>query len=57
MAAKISDKGTVCAALPDADSIAEKLIAEVGNNDVVVVMSNGSFDGLMAKLVDGFGRR
>ena len=57
LAAEISDKGTACAALPNADSIAEKLISEVGNNDVVVVMSNGSFDGLMAKLVDGFQRR
>ena len=54
LAAAISDKGTACAALPDADSIADKLIAEVGDNDAVVVMSNGSFDGLMAKLVEGF---
>ncbi len=57
LANEISETGTDCIALADAERIAAHLLQEVGTNDVVVVMSNGSFGGLVAKLEDGFKKR
>jgi UDP-N-acetylmuramate: L-alanyl-gamma-D-glutamyl-meso-diaminopimelate ligase len=39
--------GTPCAALPDARSIADYVFERIGFNDIIVVMSNGSFGGLI----------
>ena len=50
LAEQIDCTGTSCRALPSASAIEEILLAEVGNNDVIVLMSNGSFGGLPASL-------
>jgi UDP-N-acetylmuramate: L-alanyl-gamma-D-glutamyl-meso-diaminopimelate ligase len=41
--------------LNDADAIAEHLGAETRAGDVVLIMSNGSFDGLCEKLLKRLG--
>lgn len=42
------------AACPSADAVVEYLSREANSGDVILVMSNGSFDGLCAKLVSRF---
>ena len=42
------------AACPSADAVVEYLARETVSGDVILVMSNGSFDGLCAKLVSRF---
>ena len=44
------------AAFPGADAIVEYLAHETKSGDVILVMSNGSFDGLCAKLVERFSK-
>jgi UDP-N-acetylmuramate-alanine ligase len=44
------------AAFPSADSIVDYLSREAKSGDVILVMSNGSFDGLCGKLVDRFSK-
>jgi UDP-N-acetylmuramate: L-alanyl-gamma-D-glutamyl-meso-diaminopimelate ligase len=44
------------AALPSADAIVDYLSREAKSGDVILVMSNGSFDGLCAKLVARFSK-
>jgi UDP-N-acetylmuramate-alanine ligase len=60
LSAKIGEGGTSSRALPDPKSIQEFLLSHVGTNDVIVVMSNGSFGGLPQilenALVARFGR-
>jgi UDP-N-acetylmuramate-alanine ligase len=41
---------------PSADAIAEKLGKETESGDVLLVMSNGSFDGLCEKLLAKLGK-
>ena len=60
LSAKIGEGGTSSRALPDPKSIQEFLLSNLGTNDVIVVMSNGSFGGLPqsleSALVARFGR-
>jgi UDP-N-acetylmuramate: L-alanyl-gamma-D-glutamyl-meso-diaminopimelate ligase len=51
IAAVLSKRGVQSAALPGADVIAEYLAGAVKPGDVVLIMSNGSFDGLCDKLI------
>jgi UDP-N-acetylmuramate: L-alanyl-gamma-D-glutamyl-meso-diaminopimelate ligase len=44
------------AAFPSVDAIVEYLAQEAKSGDVILVMSNGSFDGLCAKLVERFSK-
>ena len=53
LSAKIGEGGTSSRALPDPKAIEEFLLAHVGTNDVIVVMSNGSFGGLPQSLENG----
>lgn len=50
---KISATGKSSCALPDAGAIAQFLLKEQGGNDLFLVMSNGSFGGLIQLLEDG----
>jgi UDP-N-acetylmuramate-alanine ligase len=60
LAEEISKTGVVAHALQDAKSIEDFLLREIGENDLIVVMSNGSFGGLPSaleqQLVARFGR-
>lgn len=49
----IQDKGVAAATLPNAEAISKHLLAQVHDGDVVLVMSNGSFGGLIERLVEG----
>jgi len=55
LAQQISDRGTPAIALPGAEAIAKHLLDNVREGDVVVIMSNGSFDGLVERVVKGLG--
>ena len=57
LSTKIGEGGTPSRALPDPKAIEEYLLAHVGTNDVIVVMSNGSFGGLPQSLETGLARR
>ena len=54
LAAAIAATGTSCEALPSPDAIHQQLLTQVKPGDVVVVMSNGAFGGLAAKLEASF---
>lgn len=60
LAKNIRDSGTPAECLADAAAIEERLLARLGANDVIVLMSNGAFGGLPAALekdlVERFGR-
>jgi UDP-N-acetylmuramate: L-alanyl-gamma-D-glutamyl-meso-diaminopimelate ligase len=60
LCATIGKGGMSARMLPDAKAIEEFLLSHIGSNDVVVVMSNGSFGGLPqaleSKLIERFGR-
>lgn len=51
---QISKVGPSSDCLPNADSIKQLLLQRVAKQDVILVMSNGSFDGLVEKLRSGF---
>lgn len=51
LVADIAEHGTPAAYLPDADAIAEHLAAETEAGDVVVIMANSGFGGLVGKLL------
>ncbi len=51
VAAKLNTLGRQAAALANADGVAEYLAGAVEPGDVVLVMSNGSFDGVIGKLI------
>jgi UDP-N-acetylmuramate: L-alanyl-gamma-D-glutamyl-meso-diaminopimelate ligase len=51
IAASVRALGKTARVLPSADAIADVLIAEAKPGDVLLVMSNGSFDGLHEKLM------
>lgn len=48
----IASRGTPAAAYPSADALLPDLVAALAPGDVVLVMSNGSFDGLPHRLLD-----
>lgn len=50
LSARIGEGGTSSRVLPDAKAIEELLLDHVGSNDVIVIMSNGSFGGLPQSL-------
>ena len=52
-------RGRGCSArhLSGADQILERLEEEVAEGDVVIIMSNGGFDGLHQKLLDSLATR
>jgi UDP-N-acetylmuramate: L-alanyl-gamma-D-glutamyl-meso-diaminopimelate ligase len=51
IAASVRALGKTARVLPSADAIADVLVAEANPGDVLLVMSNGSFDGLHEKLM------
>lgn len=53
IAAAVRARGRSAKAFDSADEIAEHIAADAAPGDVVMIMSNGSFDGLTAKLMDG----
>lgn len=57
LAARMHSEGTPTRALPDASAIESVLLREIGPTDVVLLMSNGSFDGLPANLEAALRRR
>ena len=50
VAAAVLEAGTPSRAYPSADALLPDLLAELGDGDLALVMSNGSFDGLVGKL-------
>jgi UDP-N-acetylmuramate: L-alanyl-gamma-D-glutamyl-meso-diaminopimelate ligase len=55
--AQLGARGRQAAALPSARAIADYLDSELRAGDVVLVMSNGSFDGLCGLLLDKISER
>lgn len=55
VAARVGVLGKNARVLPSSDAIAEYLAAEAKNGDVLLIMSNGSFDGLCEKLLKQLG--
>ena len=53
----LKSAGKNAAYLPDADTIVEHVAKTVQGGDVIVVFSNGGFDGIHAKLLARLGRR
>src|SRR5438445_2678197 len=56
VAEDVRDLGRDARAIPSADTITEFLSSEAKPGDVLLIMSNGSFDGLCEKLVKKLGR-
>jgi UDP-N-acetylmuramate: L-alanyl-gamma-D-glutamyl-meso-diaminopimelate ligase len=52
IAAAIRDRGPEARALASADEVAEHLAAKARPGDLILIMSNGSFDGLTGKLLE-----
>jgi UDP-N-acetylmuramate: L-alanyl-gamma-D-glutamyl-meso-diaminopimelate ligase len=55
LANEITTSGVECLAMPDAKTIAEHIFETKNDGDIFVVMSNGSFGGLIDLLVEGLG--
>lgn len=53
LGAAIAARGTSVRVLPDAPTIAEELLRSGKENDLILVMSNGGFGGLVSLLADG----
>ena len=51
LAAEVLNSGTHCKALPGADAILSEIIRTPEAHEVIIVMSNGAFGGLIQKLV------
>ena len=51
VAASVRELGKSARVFPSAEAIAEQISAEAESGDVLLVMSNGSFDGLCDKLL------
>lgn len=47
---QITARGVPAVCLPDAKTIQERILQSLGNNDLIVLMSNGAFGGLPASL-------
>jgi UDP-N-acetylmuramate: L-alanyl-gamma-D-glutamyl-meso-diaminopimelate ligase len=56
LVAAISKHGPRARLIPSADEIVETIAAEARSGDLVVVMSNGGFDGIHVKLLEALGR-
>jgi UDP-N-acetylmuramate: L-alanyl-gamma-D-glutamyl-meso-diaminopimelate ligase len=56
VAESVRELGKSAQVLPSADAIADHLAAEAEPGDVLLVMSNGSFDGLCEKLLTKLGQ-
>ncbi|MFZ0979259.1 MAG: UDP-N-acetylmuramate:L-alanyl-gamma-D-glutamyl-meso-diaminopimelate ligase [Candidatus Acidiferrales bacterium] len=52
IAAAVRARGADAKAFSSADEIAEHLAAHAGSGDLILIMSNGSFDGLTGKLLE-----
>ena len=57
MAETVRQRGTPAAAYASADALLPDLLSALGPGDLALVMSNGSFDGLVAKLAAALDRR
>jgi len=57
LAADLNAQGKDAQVVDNVDNLVEELLAKTHPQDVVLCMSNGSFDGLYAKLVQRFGGR
>lgn len=57
LAADLEAQGRRARYFPDTDSLRTALLAEAAPGDVILVMSNGSFDNLIPRLAQVFGRR
>ncbi len=55
VAARIAERGTPAAAFASADALLPDLLRALAPGDVCLVMSNGSFDGLPARLLAALG--
>jgi UDP-N-acetylmuramate: L-alanyl-gamma-D-glutamyl-meso-diaminopimelate ligase len=55
--ADLRREGKVAETLPDADAIVAEIVPALRSDDVVVVMSNGGFDGIHGKLLAALERR
>jgi len=53
LAEALRARGQDALALPGSDAVLARLLEESEPGDVLLVMSNGSFDGLCGRLVDG----
>ncbi|HEX8386138.1 MAG TPA: Mur ligase family protein [Rubricoccaceae bacterium] len=51
----VTERGTPAASFPSADALLPGLLAALRPGDVALVMSNGSFDGLVGRLVAALG--
>ena len=51
LAADLGARGVSATALEDVDAIVDRLVSECRSGDVVLVMSNGAFDGIWEKLL------
>lgn len=54
---EIESAGVPCSVLPDASAIAKLLLTELRAGDVALIMSNGSFGGLIDALLSGLSAR
>ena len=57
VAESVRQSGTEATATASADALLPDLVADLGPGDLVLVMSNGSFDGLVGRLVTALGER
>ncbi|MDT7855050.1 Mur ligase family protein [Rubrivirga sp. S365] len=57
VAASVREGGTPAAAYASADALLPDLLADLRDGDLALVMSNGSFDGLVGKLADALAGR
>ena len=57
MAEAIRRAGTPAGAYPSADALLPDLLADLRSGDLALVMSNGSFDGLVGRLAAALGER
>ncbi len=57
IATAVRQQGKDAHVFPSADAIADYLVAEARPNDLLLIMSNGSFDGLCEKLVNRLSTR
>ena len=57
VAASLMRRGVDAHHIPETDNIVEFVIRGVSSGDVILIMSNGGFDGLTSKLSDALGRR
>lgn len=57
VAAEVSKRGTEMKVADDVDSLVQMAFPQIKEEDVVIMMSNGSFDGLKEKLIDNLNQK